>query len=462
MGHFVTSNDIPAGGEKLPDSKFKVAQFIFGGIALVGFIASIAVLCFNVGGKELQGSYSYSWLFALAFFLTISIGGCFWVLLHNMTNSGWGVSVRRVMENVGFVYPFIFIFTIPLLFPVVQDNLYEWMTAERKATSAVAHADKMFSTDENMGGFYGVSEAVKHKLNEMHYALLSAKSWFLNSVAWYVRYIFYALGLSIVIFRLRKYSVDQDTDQNPTTERLYKARGASAWGIPILGLTITFMSIDWLKTLNYTWFSTMWGVYVFAGSLMASMAVVILTTRFLKAQGYLNKFVTDEHFHIMGKLMHAFVIFWAYVSFSQYMLIWYSNIPEETMYFALRNTEGWFYLSNVLVFGHFALPFLLLLPHWAKKKPRYNTCICIYLLIMHACDMYHIIMPQRGPSLSNIWHLDNAPLLFIQGNYMWIGDILAWVTVASGFLFFLIRNLKSVNLYPNQDPRILESANMSN
>jgi len=458
MGHFVTSKDIPAGGEKLPEGKFKTAQLVFGGIALVGFLASIAVLLFGAGGKELQGSYSYSWLFALAFFITISIGGCFWVLLHNMTNSGWGVSVRRVMENVGFVYPFIFVFTIPLLFPQVQENLYEWMTAEKNAVAEV----KAHHPEEASVGFFGVSEEVGKKLNDDHFALLTSKSWYLNSVAWTVRFVLFGLGLSFVIWFLRKLSVDQDTDPNPTTARLFKARGSSAWGIPILGLTITFLAIDWLKTLNYTWFSTMWGVYMFAGSLMASMAVVILTTRFLKWQGYLGKFVTDEHFHIMGKLMHAFVIFWAYVSFSQFMLIWYSNIPEETMYFALRNTEEWHYLSLTLVFGHFAIPFLLLLPHWAKKKAGYNIAICIFLLVMHACDMYHIIMPQRGPSLSNLWHDAHAPLLFIEGAYTWIGDILAWVTVASGFLFFLLRNLKSVNLYPNQDPRILESANMTN
>jgi len=455
MGHFVTSNDIPKGGEQLPQEKFKTAQMVFGGIGAIGFLASIIVLGFGVGGEELQGGYAYSWLFALAFFITISIGGCFWVLLHNMTNASWGVSVRRVMENVGFVYPFIFIFALPLLFPPVQEYLYEWMTAEREASGS------FFDFSGTVAGFYGVGDETKSALNDMHHALLTAKSWYLNSVAWYVRYIFYGVGLSLVIYRLRKFSADQDNDPKPTTERLFKARGASAWGIPILGLTITFLAIDWMKSLNYTWFSTMWGVYMFAGSLMASMATIILTTRFLKAQGYLQKLVTDEHFHIMGKLMHAFVIFWAYISFSQFMLIWYSNIPEETMYFALRNTEEWHYLSLTLVFGHFALPFLLLLPHWAKKKAKYNIVICIFLLVMHACDMYHIVIPQRGPSLSNILHMDNAPLLFINAPY-WIGDILAWITIGSGFMFFLLRNLKSVNLYPNQDPRILESANMTN
>ena len=205
----------------------------------------------------------------------------------------------------------------------------------------------------------------------------------------------------------------------------------------------------------------MWGVYLFAGAALNSMAVGVIVCTWLKSHGHLKHVTGPEHFHVMGKLMFAFTTFWAYIAFSQFFLIWYANITEETSYFLIRNTGNWNTANYVLVFGHFVIPFIVLLQAWLKKNPKLLSVVAIYTLCMHALDHYLIIIPERGVSLGNI-----APEVFgqiqpsIPGAF-W-GDILAFATIGAGFVFFLLRALGQHSLYPNRDPRILESANASN
>lgn len=447
MSHHVTSSDIPAEGEKLDPSKVsKLIAYSRLGLVALG-ILSLILLCV----PATRGSYSYSWLFAFTFFITLALGGCFWTLLHNLSNSGWGTSVRRLMENLGFVYPFLFLFSLPLFIPGVQKELYEWFTAWRNTGASFF--------DGKFLGFYG-SKAAEMELAKDHGTyLLKVKAWYMNPVAWYLRMIFYGVGLSFVIWKLRGLSVEQDTDPEPGLKRLFKARALSAPFMPIFAVTATFLAFDILMALDFTWFSTMWGVAFFAGCALSSMATLILTAIYLQKAGFLKTVVTEEHFHIMGKLLFAFIVFWAYVSFSQFFLIWYANITEETRYFLLRNTENWNLASLGLVFLHFAVPFILLLNQKKKKDPRFMTFMCFYILAVHALDIYIMVIPERGPSLSLIHHYEEIKLT-IGG--AWVGDIVAFLTVGCGFLFFYLRNLTSVNLYPNRDPRILESANVAN
>ena len=445
MAHQVTSKDIPTNGEHLERSKIAHLQTLTGGIAAVGLIASIAFLFFGGGenGTELHGSYSFSWLLAVFFVLTIAMGGCFWTFLHNLSNSGWGTSVRRLMENLGFVFPFLALFAIPFLFPGVQQYLWEWMTSFKAAVGAHPGMSS--------------SDALMHSEN-MHDHLLAKKTFYLSPGFWLVRFFLFFGLLGFFIWFVRGFSIKQDTDCNPGTKNLFAARKHSSWSMIIFGVTLTFLAIDWVMALDYSWFSTMFGVYVFAGSALSSMAVLILTALLLQKAGYLKKVVTEEHFHIMGKLTFAFTVFWAYVSFSQFFLYWYANIPEETRYFILRNTGNWNVLSIGLVFLHFALPFLVLLRSDVKKKPKFMTILCIYILLVHFADVYHMIIPERGPSVGLV--VEHRAELWL--NHSFWGDLLALVIVLSGFVFFFLRNLTSAALYPNRDPRILESANLHN
>ena len=451
MGHHVTSKDIPAAGEHLDRSKVAGIMRICLGIAVVGTIASYIVFLTSNEDSRWVGSFAFSWLFAFFYFLTLAMGGCFWTLLHNLSNSGWGTSVRRTMENVGFVFPFMIIFAIPLLFPQVQHWLYEWMTAHDVAVAAT----------KDMKDVNGVKDAL-HATGDPHDHLLATKYFYLNQPMWYLRFFLFFGALGFAIWLQRKWSIEQDTDPAPTTKRLFRLRYHAAWGIPIVAVTITFAAVDWVMGLDYKWFSTMFGVYVFAGSALSSMAVIILVTIFLRRNGYLKNVVGPEHDHVMGKLCFAFTIFWAYVSFSQFFLIWYANITEETSYFLLRNTGHWNTVSIGLVVLHFFAPFLMLLRSDLKKKTGFMIFMASYLLILHMLDVYHMVMPERGPSVTSILDGGNNAKLWIDVPAAWLTDILALVVVGSGFLFLLLRNITSASLYPNRDPRILESANLHN
>ncbi|NNC90295.1 MAG: hypothetical protein HKN82_17700 [Akkermansiaceae bacterium] len=442
----MTSKDIPAGGEHLDRGKVAKCMRICAVVAVVGTVLSVLFLL--LGPEKWRGSYAFSWLLAFFYFLTITLGGCFWTLLHNVSNSGWGTSVRRIMENVGFVFPFMLVFALPLLLPEVQRFLYEWMELHRGAADG-----------RPLLGGNAVEEL--HHSSDPHDHLLYLKSWFLSIPFWYFRFFFYFGALGFVIWRLRKWSIEQDTDPNPGTARLFKQRFHSAWGIPILAVCLTFAAIDWVMGLDYTWFSTMWGVYVFAGSALNAMAVIIFLTLWLRRQGYLEKVVSTEHYHLMGKLAFTFTVFWAYISFSQFFLIWYANITEETRYFLLRNTENWNVLSIGLVALHFFAPFLLLIRSDVKKKPGFMLFMSCYLLSLHLLDVYHMIIPERGPSVGMAAEtMGHEPVLWIGG--AWLLDIVALVIIGCGFLYFLLRNLTSAALYPHRDPRILESANVHN
>jgi hypothetical protein len=440
--HHVTSADIAINGDHLDNSKVAKAKNIAMAIAVLGTVFSFYLLFF--ASNATKGSYAYSWLFAFYFFLTLSIGGCFWTLLHNVSNSGWGTSVRRTFENLGSTYPWMFLFGLPLLCPQVQQYLYEWMNIHRGAH----------------GG------DVKEHLHHVDH-LLYNKHWFMNLPFWYGRVIFWGVGLSCVIIFLRKLSIAQDTDANPGTKRLFQARFHSTYTLIIFALTITFTGFDFMMALDYKWFSTMWGVYLFAGSALNSMAVIILVCAWLKSQGHLKNVTGPEHFHIMGKLLFAFTTFWAYIAFSQYFLIWYAGITEETSYFLIRNTGNWNIGMIALVFGHFVVPFVILLQAWLKRNPKTLSIMAVYTLCMHALDHYLITIPERGVSLGGT-HMSQGdafaglgPIqVAISGAFL--GDILAFITIGAAFLFFLLRAIGQHSLYPNRDPRILESANLSN
>ena len=436
MSHHVTSADIAIHGDHLDSSKVSKVKTICFGVAALGTIISILAL-FGVLGEHFQGTFAYSWIFAYYFFLTLSIGGVFWTLLHNVSNSGWGTSVRRTYENLGSTFPWIFLFGVPLLFPQVNQYLFEWMNIHREAKG-------------------DVKEYLHHADH-----LLYSKYWFMNMSFWIGRFVFYGVGLSTVIYFLRKLSTDQDTDPKPGTARLFAARKHSTYTLIIFALTITFTGFDFLMGLDYKWFSTMWGVYIFAGSTLNSMAVIILVCTFLKSQGHLKHVTGPEHFHIMGKLLFAFTTFWAYIAFSQYFLIWYANITEETSYFLIRNTGNWNIGMIFLVFGHFVVPFVVLLQAWLKKNPKYLSIVAVYTLCMHALDHYLITIPERGVSLAKIKPEVFGEITTAISGAFW-GDILAFITIGAAFIFFLLRALGQHSLYPNRDPRILESANFTN
>jgi hypothetical protein len=275
---------------------------------------------------------------------------------------------------------------------------------------------------------------------------MNLNTWF----SWYTRFGFYILVLWFIARTLRGKSLKQEQDGD--IKHTISARQFSCIVLLPFALTVTFAAYDWLVGLDYNWFSTMWGVYIFAGCAWSSMAVTILVVTWLRSLGYLQKVISGEHYHIMGQLLFAFTVFWAYISFSQYLLIWYANITEETRFYLIRNTEGWQLVSIFLFVGHFIVPFLFLLSQKLKRNTSAICLGCIWILFMHVVDMYWNVIPERGPSLGIGVTVPGA----------WVQDIVALCAVFGTMGFFYLRGLARYSLYPWRDPRLLESVNVIN
>lgn len=488
--------DLPPDGEKFDPAKISK---LLGRLLCVG-LGALALCLALALRQEWRSQIAYSWLFAFIFFFTLALGGLFWTLLHNATNSGWGIAVRRLMENLGNMLPVMALFGLPfLLVPDIRESLWEWIgdrsamiheaeawaadhfeaeveewrheveiaeanfTEERAAIEAgmegAAPGERAFLAEKLLLAEAEVSalkeseptreSVLEHKMKEIN-VLLFKKGGFLNLGFWMVRFALYFGLLTLMIKTLRGWSVKQDAQGDPKYTRW--SRRAACGFLPLFAVTATFAVVDWLMALDYTWFSTMWGVYLFAGSALSSMALLIVVVTYLRSLGYLQDVVTMEHYHIMGKLLHAFVIFWAYISFSQYFLIWYANITEETRFFLMRNTGQWNTVSIFLVVFHFFVPFLLLLQRRVKKTPRLLCGVAVYMLVMHMVDMYWIVIPERGPSLGYG--------VVIPGAFLF--DVIAFAGIGALAAYAFLRSLAKDSLYPCRDPRLDESVNLVN
>ncbi|MDZ4402382.1 hypothetical protein [Prosthecobacter sp.] len=448
MSHHVTFNDLPQGGEKFEPAK---GGKLIGSLGLVGLLGLIASGYFFFARTD---TFAYSWLFAVFFTFTFVVGGCFWILLHSASNSSWGVAVRRIWENLANMILAMGIMATPLLIPAVQKPLYEWMNHHR---AAAEHAHHDHSTVKEALHHMTVGDEAKKIEANPHLHILVEKFGYLNisnhflpPFSWQVRFVLYFLILWHIARTLRGKSLKQEQDGD--IKHTIAARAFSCRWLLFYALTVTFASVDWLMSLDYNWFSTMWGVYIFAGCAWASMALSILVLTWLRGLGYLNKVVTDEHYHLMGKLLFAFTVFWGYIAFSQYFLIWYANITEETRFYLTRNTEAWRGVSIFIVVGHFVGPFLLLLSQPRKKNPVVVSLVCIWILFMHLVDIYWNVIPERGPSLGLGYWVPGA----------WVQDLAALCAVFGTMGFLYLRGLAKYSLYPWRDPRLIESVNVVN
>jgi hypothetical protein len=307
------------------------------------------------------------------------------------------------------------LFFVPLV--LFRFEIWNWLTAKDHLEANPALGDKI--------GYF-----------ELHFGSVILPFFWIRAAL----YFFYFAGAAIYF---RRTSVRQDSDGDPRWS--IQMRGFSFVGIILFALGTTFMAFDWLASLDYRWASTMWGVYIFAGSAGAAMALIILVVLGLKNAGYLS-FVNAEHYHMMGKLLFCFSIFWGYIGFSQYMLIWYGNIPEETSWFLRRNIGSWNTLSITLVVGRFFIPFLYLLFQYTKRTPRFLAFMSLWVLAMHLLDIFVTIDPFIHPAGVQVSWLDGATLFAI-------GFPLA---------FLFLRGLGGASLFPTRDPRLLESVNVSN
>ena len=217
-------------------------------------------------------------------------------------------------------------------------------------------------------------------------------------------------------------------------------------GLILFSLTLTTASVDWIMSLEPQWYSTMWGVYYFSGSVIGVLAFLIVAVAFIQARGRLQEIVTVEHVHDVGKLLFAFVVFWTYIAFCQYFLIWYGNIPEETAYFMHRSHGGWPMVAKMLMLGHFFIPFFFLMPRAAKRRRSTLVAAALWLLVMHYLDLYWCVMPVLHHDGPHFGILDATSILAVGGFFL------------AAFGWFSSRRA----LVPVRDPRLAESLSFEN
>jgi hypothetical protein len=372
-------------------------------ICVAGGLTALLTLIGLIGALASARQFAFSYLTAFVFAVSIAIGSLFWIMIHHLSSAGWSVVVRRLFENLTLC-----LFALVLLFlPVALElsSLYGWMDAEANASDP----------------------------------LWQAKGGYLNAPWFLVRAAVYLLCWAGLAWRLRSWSVRQDQSGDPALTR--KMNAVSAWGMLLLALTSTYTAFDWLMSLDYRWYSTMYGVYFWAGSIVSSLAALTLTVVILRAGGWLRNTITAEHLHDLGKLLLAFTIFWAYIAFAQYLLIWYANLTDETPWYLVRLEGGWRSVTVFLMLGHFVVPFVVLLGRRAKRSPLILGLVAAWLLALHYLDLYWQVMPILHPREAAPHWLDIVWLLVFIG------------VVALGVLY----GMKKSALLPVRDPRLSES-----
>jgi hypothetical protein len=384
-------------------------------LPVIGGIVGLA----GIGGAYALGQenhqFYFSYLTAFAYFLSIALGGLFFVLIQFATRAGWSVVIRRIAEQVMGTLPIFVLLFIPVVFGM--HDLYHWTHAELYDPSS----DKFDS-------------------------ILAGKQGYLNESFFLIRAGFYLIVWVALSQYFLKKSIAQDKSGDQTiTAQLQKW---SALGLALYALTQSFAAFDWLMSLDPHWYSTMYGVYFFAGSFVAIFAVLaIFMIGLSRPSGVLHGIATVEHRHDLGKLLFGFTVFWAYIAFSQYFLIWYANIPEETLFYAHRMESGWMKVSIFLMVGHFGVPFCLLMSRHMKRSRKALTALACWMLFMHYVDLYYLIIPNN---------------LAAHGFHPSIVDLLAFVGVGGFFAAMLGWRLMRAAAVPVQDPRLPESLAFEN
>lgn len=382
---------------------------IAGLIGAGGLLSSIAL---GAAKQDGWGRFMHSYLVAFMFVLSIGLGALFWVTLQHLVNAQWSVAVRRIGELLAMSLPLLAILSLPVVVPALLGNaeLFPWADAEYLRTShALEHKRPYLNL-----GFFGVRCLV-------YFGFWSLLGW------WWIS-------------RSRAHDATGDD------RILAKMRSVSAPAMIGFGLTTTFAAIDFLMTLDPEWFSTIFGVYYFAGCVIAVHATMALLLRFLQSHGRLVRHVTVHHYHDLGKMLFAFTVFWAYIAFSQFMLIWYANIPEETRWYRDRTENGWLSVGVLLIVAHFLLPFFGLLSRHVKRHAFGITFWSVWLLSVHYLDLYWLVMPAYGdgalrPDLLDLTTLAGLSSLMIAYT--------AWL-------------VRGVDLIPVRDPRLAGSLGFQN
>tara|TARA_Y100001935_G_scaffold168043_1_gene138473 strand:- start:18034 stop:19239 length:1206 start_codon:yes stop_codon:yes gene_type:complete len=374
----------------------KLPTYLFGA-GLAGLILSA------IGYFTNTDQFFFSYLVSFTFFTGIAVASVFMVLFHHITKSKWGVVFRRIPETIGANLWIWTIFVLPVILGI--HNLYHW-----------SHEDAV-ATDH----------------------ILQAKSAYLNTPFFIVRQFIYFAIWGFVGRKLYKASVDLEKTGDWGITSLM--RKISAPAIPLFAFSLTFAGFDWLMSLDPHWFSTMFGVYYFAISFQAFWAVMILMAYFLHSQGYLKNTIVQAHIYDLGAWLFAFTVFYAYIAFSQFLLIYYANLPEETLWFYDRLEGGFQYIAYGMLLFRFALPFLVLLNREQKHRKNVLIFVAVVVVVMHFLELYWIAMPTMHPEEAHGLH------------FSWM-DLTTFIGLGGIFFGLFFRQFKKNSMIPENDPKL--------
>jgi hypothetical protein len=346
-----------------------------------------------------------SWMIGFLFCLGLALGSLALLMLQHLSGGQWGMVSRRVFEASSRTIPFVALLFIPLLFGMQE--LFLWARPE------AVQAD----------------------------AILQSKAPYLNVKFFLARAVIYFIVWMACSTLLSRWSAEQDRGLARTPAESVRFRVLSAPGLLAYVLTMTFASVDWVMSLDPHWYSTIFGLLTVAGQALAALALTIAVLALIFPSGALGQFVTPRHFHDLGKLLLAFVMLWAYLSFSQFLIIWSGNLPEELPWYLERMRGGWGVVALVLVVGHFALPFVLLLSRDLKKHASLLAKVALMVLAARLVDLIWLIAP--------VFEHHGFPIHWM--------DIVIPVGLIGVWLFIFTRHLRSRPLLPVNDPYFKEA-----
>ena len=385
-----------------PDHPWNRIPVIAAVVALLG-IVTCAIL-----GAANPKQFFFSWLVSFLFFVSLALGALFFVLIQFAAQGGWGIVLRRIGETIFATIPAMATLFVPLLFGL--QDLFEW------ADHDAAESD----------------------------ALLRWKAPYLNVPFFLIRAaLFFGIWSFIALLYYRGSRSQDLTGDLGVSARLRRLAGPA---IMVLALTQTFASVDWIMSLTPHWYSTMFGVYFFAGSFVGFIALLSVVAAAMRGAGLLDTIISAEHLHDLGKFLFAFTVFWTYIAFSQFFLVWYGNLPEETTWYKARMEGSWMTVSLFLMAGHFVAPFFYLMGRAVKRKGATLAVGGVWLLAMHFVDLYWQVMPTLHPEGVSPSALDVAAFAAVGG---------CFVAAAS----WLMRRQA---LVPLRDPRLAESLAFEN
>jgi hypothetical protein len=378
---------------------------VAGGVGAAVLAVTLAIALVRDAG---YGAFVRSYLVSYCFYLSLTLGALFFVILQHLTRSGWSVVVRRLAETVAADVTILAVLFIPIV--LGAQGLFAW-------------------TQPDLAG---------------HDALLRGKLPYLNLAFFLVRCVIYFAVWIALAWYFRRNSIAQDATGDPGLTRRMESLAGPA--MVLYAFTLTFAAIDLIMTLEFDWFSTIFGVYYFAGSLLGFLCVLALAAMALQAAGFVPRAITVEHYHDIGKLIFAFVVFWAYIAYSQYMLIWYGNLPEETMWYFPRQSGGWTWVALALLFGHFVIPFVGMMSRRAKRNKPVLAFWAGWMLVLHWIDVYWLIAPAFSRGSARFGLLDVGCAIGLGGLFI------------AGAVWIAGRR----SLIPERDPRLGESLAFEN